>query len=66
MLAMTTPRHTCQRSKPTEGVLKTDRDGVLLEPAGIPPVLLVIFHCRAAAERAATYRSHSGGLAVLS
>lgn len=51
MLATTTPRHICQRSKPMERGLKTDREGVLLKPAGVSPVLLVIFHCRVAAEQ---------------
>lgn len=63
MLAMTTPLHICQRSKPT---LKTGREGVLLKPTGVPPVLLVISHCHVAAVQAATYRRHSSGLAVLS
>lgn len=63
MLVMTTPLHICQRSKPT---LKTGREGVLLKPTGVPPVLLVIFHCHVAAVQAATYRRHSSGLAVLS
>lgn len=51
MLATTTPRHICQRSKATERGLKTDREGVLLKPAGVSPVLLVISHCRVAAEQ---------------
>lgn len=65
MLARTTPRHICQRSKPTEGGLKTDREGVLPETRRRFTTVACHFPLSCGGG-ATTYRSRPSGPAVLS